>query len=47
MHCPNCGTRLKTMFYYKTKPKHKKIPTKFMYCEKCDNVFKIKIEKCD
>jgi len=41
MKCPYCGNRLKTLFYYTTKPKHKKNNTKFAYCEKCDKVFRI------
>ena len=44
MRCPKCNSRLKSMFYYTTKPKHKKNTTKFYYCEKCDDVFRIEIK---
>ena len=43
MRCKYCGRRLKTLFYYTTKPKYKKNNTKFAYCENCDRVFRITV----
>lgn len=39
-NCPKCKTRLRRLVYYLPKPKAHTVSTNFLYCEKCEKIYK-------